>query len=302
MGFEKALSPTPSDTFAASAKVLRPVAMAGVKVQEMPQTAMIGAGGRRFHVVRWHKGVGAERHRPLLLLNGIGMNIELLAPLARSLPEREVIGIDMPGIGASPDPILPYTMPSMALTVATLLDRLGVEAVDILGISWGGALAQQFAFQHRARTGRIVLAATAAGATMVPGNPAMLAHLSDPREYTVERTLRRNLASIYNGGGSGKVSLNAAKAPSPLGFSYQMMAFAGWSSLPFLSLLDMPVMIMADEEDQLVPPSNAHLLHNAIPGSRIEMFHGGGHLFMLSQRDRFIEKLRPFLDEDIHRD
>lgn len=274
----------------------------GDHVTQAMQTSMIGAGGRRFHVARWNKGAGHGRHNPLLMLNGIGMNLELLDPLARALTEREVISVDMPGIGGTPDPILPYTIPSMALTMAALLEKLGIERVDVLGISWGGALAQQFAFQHRAHTGRVILAATAPGATMVPGNPAMLAHLADPREYTVERTLRRNLASIYNGGGSGKVSLNAAKAPSPLGFSCQLMAFAGWSSLPFLSLLTMPVMIMADEEDQLVPPANAHFLHNAIPRSRIEMFHGGGHLFMLSQRDRFVEKLRPFLDEDIHHD
>ena len=56
-------------------------------------------------------------------------------------------------------------------------------------------------------------------------------------------------------------------------------------------------MIMADDEDKMVPPSNAEFLHNAIPGSRLEMFHGGGHLFMLSQQERFIGKLRGFLDE-----
>jgi pimeloyl-ACP methyl ester carboxylesterase len=67
--------------------------------------------------------------------------------------------------------------------------------------------------------------------------------------------------------------------------------------LPFLPLLSLPVMVMADEEDQLVPPSNAHFLHNAIPHSRLEMFHGGGHLFMLSQQARFIEKLRSFLND-----
>lgn len=257
--------------------------------------SMIGVAGRRLRVARWR--AGAQGHRPLVMLNGIGMNVEMLAPLATALPEREVISFDMPGIGKSPDPIVPYTIPCMALTTAALLDRLEIETADILGISWGGALAQQFAFQHRARTGRLVLAATAAGATMVPGNTSMLAHLSDPREYTVERTLRRNLASVYNGGGVGRVSLNAATAPSPLGFSYQMAAFATWTSLPFLPLLSMPVMIMADEEDQLVPPSNAHFLHNAIPHSRIEMFQGGGHLFMLSHQERFIATLRDFLDE-----
>lgn len=258
----------------------------------------IGAGTRRLRVARWH--AGKTGRLPLLMLNGIGMNLELLGPIAHALPEREVICFDMPGIGGSPDPVLPYTLPCMALTTAALLDRLGIAKADVLGISWGGALAQQFAFQHRAHTGRLVLAATTAGATMVPGNPATLSHMADPREYTVERTLQRNLASIYNGGGMGRVSLNAAKAPSVIGFTYQLAAFTTWSSLPFLPLLSMPVMVMADEEDQLVPPSNAHFLHNAIPQSQIEMFRGGGHLFMLSQRDRFIEKLRQFLDADDH--
>ena len=77
-----------------------------------------------------------------------------------------------------------------------------------------------------------------------------------------------------------------------------MAAFATWTSLPFLPLLSMPVMVMADEEDQLVPPSNAHFLHNAIPRSRIEMFQGGGHLFMLSQQERFIATLRDFLADE----
>ncbi|MFX5477030.1 hypothetical protein ABTD55_24190, partial [Acinetobacter baumannii] len=77
--------------------------------------------------------------------------------------------------------------------------------------------AQQFAFQHRARIGRLVLAATAPGGVpMVPGNPGMLATMLDPMEYGVERTLRRNLAALYNGGGAERVSLNAATAPSPL--------------------------------------------------------------------------------------
>ncbi|MCX7282881.1 MAG: alpha/beta hydrolase [Novosphingobium sp.] len=258
--------------------------------------SLIGVAGRRLHVARWNQG--ADAHRPLLMLNGIGMNLELLEPLARALPEREVICFDMPGIGGSPDPFIPYTIPQMALTTAALLDHLDIAEVDLLGISWGGALAQQFAFQHRARTGSMVLAATAAGATMVPGNPAMMAHLADPREYSVEKTLKRNLASIYNGGGSAQVSLNAAKAPSPLGFSYQLGSFACWSSVPFLPLLRVPVMIMADEEDQLIPSSNAHFLHNAIPHSRIELFRGGGHLFMLSQQERFIAIMRDFLNAD----
>lgn len=255
--------------------------------------AMIGCAGRRLRVGQWHAEVGGT---PLVVLNGIGMNMEMLEPVARQLADRWLISVDMPGIGRSPDPIFPYTIAQMALTLAALFDRMQIDTVDMLGISWGGAVAQQFAFQHRARTRRLVLAATSAGTMMVPGNPAIVGHMLDPMEYTVEAALRRNLASMYNGGGSGRVSLNAAKAPSPIGWAYQVSAFATWSSAVFLPLLAMPVLVMADNEDQLIPVANAHYLHNAIPGSRLELFEGGGHLFMLSHPEGFAEKLTEFLN------
>lgn len=254
--------------------------------------AMHGVAGRRFRVGQWHAEAGGT---PLLILGGIGMNMEMLEPVARALPDRWLISLDMPGIGGSPAPVFPYTIAQMALTLALLLDRMDIAQADVLGISWGGALAQQFAFQHRARTRRLVLAATSAGAAMVPGNPGLVAHLLDPLEYTVEASLRRNLASLYNGGGSGRVSLNAAIPPSPLGWTCQVSAFALWTSAAWLPLLTLPVLIMADEDDQLVPVANAHFLHNAIPGSRLHLFTQGGHLFMLSHPQQFAEALGRFL-------
>lgn len=263
---------------------------------------MIGVAGRRLRVGQWHvqpavRGTSARpAPRPLVILSGIGMNMEMLEPIASRLPGRRIVSFDMPGIGQSPDPIFPYTIPHMALTLAALLDRLRIDSVDLLGISWGGAVVQQFAFQHRARTDKLVLAATSAGGTMIPGNTSLLGQMFDPMAYSVEKALRRNLAMVYNGGGADRVSLNAATAPSPLGWSCQLAAFAGWSSAPFLPLLSMPVMVMGDEDDQLIPPANLHFLHNAIPGSRLEMSDGGGHLFMLARPDAFIEKLTGFLD------
>ncbi len=269
--------------------------------------SMIGVAGRRLRVGQWHVQPAASGSgktgksakpapRPLVILSGIGMNMEMLEPIASRLPNRRILSFDMPGIGGSPDPIFPYTIPHMALTLAALLDRLRIETVDLLGISWGGAVVQQFAFQHRARTGKLVLAATSAGGTMIPGNASILSQMLDPMEYSIEKALRRNLAMFYNGGGADTVSLNAATAPSPIGWSCQLAAFAGWSSTALLPLLSMPVMIMGDADDQLVPPANAHFLHNAIPGSKLEMSEGGGHLFMLSRPDAFIEKLTGFLD------
>ncbi len=253
---------------------------------------MVGVAGRRLRIGQWHADAGGT---PLIILGGIGMNMEMIEPIAHELTGRHLISIDMPGIGQSPDPFFPYTIAQMALTLAALLDRLNIAVVDMMGISWGGALAQQFAFQHRARTRRLILAATSAGQMMIPGNPANVSHWLNPAEFTVESALRRNLATLYNGGGSGQVSLNAATPPSPVGWACQVSAFAAWTSVPFLPLLALPVMVMADDDDQLIPVANARFLHNAIPGSRIELSRGGGHLFMLSQPERFGHIVSDFL-------
>ncbi len=252
-----------------------------------------------MRVGQWHPAPAKAAHNapPLVILAGIGMNIEMLEPLACLLPERHIIGFDMPGIGQSPDPVFPYTIPQIAITLAAMLDQMKIDQVDLMGISWGGAVAQQFAFQHRARTGKLVLASTSAGGTMIPGNPSLLSHLLDPREYSAPKSLRRNLAMFYNGGGTERVSLNAATAPSVIGWTYQLTAFAGWSSAPFLPLLSVPVMIMADEDDHLIPVANGQLLHTLIPGAAIAISRGGGHLFMLSDPDRFTARLRNFLDD-----
>lgn len=266
--------------------------------RDEPQQTMLRALGRRLRLLQWRADASPLRNEnPLLVFNGIGMNGELLQPIAEALTPRRVVTFDMPGVGGSPDPLVPYNTATMAMTAAIVLDRLGIDRADILGISWGGGIAQQFALQHRGRIGRLVLAATSAGMAMMPGGLGSLARLLDPSEYTVAKSLRRTLASLYNGGGEGiPVSLNAATPPSPAGWLYQLAALTGWSSLPLLPLLDVPTLIMAGSEDHVVPPVNSQLLHALIPGSRLKLFQGGGHLFMLSHVDTFAAAIEAFLD------
>lgn len=253
--------------------------------------------GRRLRVARWNFTSGADLP-PLLVFNGIGMNLELLGPLAWAMAPRPVVCFDMPGIGKSPDPVVPYNAVSMALASAAILDRLEIAKVDVLGISWGGGIAQQFALQQRARTGRLVLAATSAGMLMAPGSPPAIARLADPAEWTMGKLIQRNLAMLYNGGGTGDpVSLNAATPPSPSGFLYQLAALSGWSSVPLLPLLDVPTLILAGDEDQVVPPVNSRFLHALIPGSKLRLIGGGGHLFPFSHRDEFLGELNAFLGQ-----
>ena len=121
---------------------------------------------------------------PLLLCNGIGVSLELLQPFVDALdPRRGVIRFDMPGVGGSPAPVVPYHLITTGPLLAGLLDQLGHERADVLGISWGGGLAQQFALSRPDRVRRLVLVATAPGALMVPGHPRVLRHLLTPRRH-----------------------------------------------------------------------------------------------------------------------
>src|SRR5581483_302712 len=128
---------------------------------------------------------------PLLLCNGIGASLDLLQPFVDELdPSLDVIRFDVPGVGGSPLPGLPYRFGGLCGLAARMLDTLGYGgAVDVLGISWGGALAQHFAFAQRRRCRRLVLVATAPGAIMVPAAPRVLAHMVTPRRYLDPRYL-----------------------------------------------------------------------------------------------------------------
>src|SRR5499427_448224 len=88
---------------------------------------------------------GDKARPPLLLFNGIGANIELVEPFLDAFDGPEAIIFDVPGVGGSPSPRLPYRPSTLARLTARLLDQLGHAEVDVLGVSWGGALAQQFA-------------------------------------------------------------------------------------------------------------------------------------------------------------
>jgi len=136
-------------------------------------TRTITVSGQRLRIAI-RSGDGTRP--PLLVMNGLGANLELLRPFVEALdPAIEVLCFDVPGVGGSPPPALPYRFVTLAWLVVRMLDQLGYAQVDVLGISWGGGLAQQFAVQHGTRCRRLVLGSTAMGALMVPGRPAGLA-------------------------------------------------------------------------------------------------------------------------------
>lgn len=104
----------------------------------------------------------------------------------------------------------------------------------MLGLSWGGALAQQFALQNPRRCRRLVLVATATGALMVPGRPRVLAKMLTPHRFT---------DADYAASIAGEV----------------------WTSLPVLPLIRQRTLIVADTDDPITPVTNAHIMKTLLP-------------------------------------
>ena len=108
--------------------------------------------------------------RPLLLVMGLGGNIEMWRPLEDALVQHGVqtIAYDAPGTGESPPRLIPLRVPRLARQAAHLLDVLGIPEADVLGVSFGGAVAQQLALDNPQRVRRLVLASTSVGLGGVP--------------------------------------------------------------------------------------------------------------------------------------
>lgn len=268
---------------------------------EKAVVSMEQVGGRTLRVASWRLDEPSD-HPPILFFNGIGANIEAVAPLTEAMPERGFIMFDMPGTGKSPDPVVPYNPFTMSWTAAELLGRHGIEEVDVMGVSWGGAMAQHFALQHANRTRRLVLIATTPGMAMVPGKPAAFTKMADPRRYIDPEFMNEHFATLYGGVDKDGAEhqkdshIGRLKPPSPRGYMYQLLCMLGWTSLPALPFLKSETLILMGDDDQIVRPVNGQILKTMIPNSRIEMIEGGGHLFLLTHADESVALIREFLD------
>jgi poly(3-hydroxyalkanoate) depolymerase len=240
--------------------------------------------GQQIRVnVRTGRGV------PLVLCNGIGAGLEVLDPLVERLhPDTTVVRFDVPGSGGSPNSRLPYAFPYLAAALGRLLTELGFDGrVDVLGFSWGGALAQQFAFQNPRRCRRLILVSTGTGALMVPGGPAVLAKMLTPRRF-----LDHDYASVIVGalyGGTARTDPTLVKqlfdrqpmAGSRVGYLHQLLAGAVWTSLFALPLIRQQTLIVAGLDDPIIPVVNAKIMARLIPHATLHL-HAGGHVDMIT--------------------
>jgi poly(3-hydroxyalkanoate) depolymerase len=270
------------------------------------RTEMVPVAGMQLRVsVRPGAGFAPSRlsasSPPLLLCNGIGAPIEMWSPFRDPLG-RPTIAFDAPGVGESSVPLIPPTMAGIARAVLGLLDHLGVPVVDVLGVSWGGALAQELARHGGDRVRRLVLCATMAGGAPVPGDPRVLAILATPLRYWSPSYLDRVAPRLYGPDVAGNDEMMAhqrrvrfTRAPSTRGYVTQVLALRRFASVLWLHRLRQPTLVLTGESDRIVPVANGRILASRIPNARLEVVEGG-HLFLLTHPTQIGRRVNDFLD------
>lgn len=239
--------------------------------------------------------------QPVLLINGLGGTLGLWQALHRDLTDFEVIAFDAPGAGRTTTPCNIYSMSDLARFVTRLLDNLGYDTVDVVGYSFGGALAQQLAHEAPERIRRMVLVATTCGWGGVPGTlPSSLAALTPFRLWS-RRAYELSVPWLAGGDNTEADLLRAfaierlSAPPSTRGYYQQLLAGWTWTSLPWLATVEHPVLVIAGSNDPLLPLANSQILAAHLPNARMLVQKGHGHYLLLNRESGAGKAIASFL-------
>jgi 3-oxoadipate enol-lactonase len=228
-------------------------------------------------------------------------------PLVRQF---EVLSYDQRGLGQSDTPAGPYTMQDYGEDAAALLDAVGWDRCLVMGVSFGGMVAQEFVSRFPDRAKRLVLACTSSGGAGGASYPLHeLQDLSDQDRilHMIGISDTRNDAAWREANPEALASLidfakrragtaaGANEAEPALGQRLQFEARAGHDTYARLADFALPVYICGGHFDGIAPPENQHELTRVIPEAKLEFFDGG-HMFLIQDRAAF-PKIAAFLLE-----
>jgi pimeloyl-ACP methyl ester carboxylesterase len=209
---------------------------------------------------------------PLLLINGLTRSLGSWAPFASAMRGRRIISFDAPGVGESPNSHLPLSIAQLATLCVGVLDEVGLERVDVLGFSLGGAVAQEMAARHATRVRRLVLAATSCGI----GSTLAGWDMSDSAAILMNGLFRANALSTM----------------------WRVMALSSWTSIPYLGTLEAPTLVVCGSQDRVAPISNSRALASRIPNAMLIELDEGHDL----QESGAAEQLARVVDEFLARE
>ncbi len=240
---------------------------------------------------------------PVLLITGTGYAMDFWDPFVPGLSHAlRVITFDNRGAGGSSKPEGPYSTRQMAADALGLMDALGLEWAHVVGHSLGGMVAQELALAAPQRVRKLVLAATVAGPNGVPIPPEALAVLTnrqgDPMELFrrgVELASAKGFAERHPEKVAQLLKLRLAVPVPPAAYAAQVAAGVGHDAESRLSNLTCPTLVVTGDEDRVIPPGNAELIAQRIPGARVERVAATGHLLFYERPETLAQLVKAFL-------
>ena len=148
-----------------------------------------------------------------------------------------------------------------------------------------------------------MLVATAPGSLMIPARPRVLLRMLTPRRHQDPGYAARIAGELYGGTirddpALARELLHATSRLGPArGYYYQLLATLGWTSLPWLPRLRPPTLILAGDDDPIIPLVNARIMHRLIPHSQLHIYHGG-HLELAADAESLASAVEAFLNAD----
>jgi pimeloyl-ACP methyl ester carboxylesterase len=237
----------------------------------------------------------------LVLVHGFTHDSRAWRPQLDGLSDQfTTIAWDAPGAGQSDDPPETFGIGDWAEFLAGFLDAVGVQRAHVLGLSWGGLLAQEFYRRYAARVLSLVLADTYAGWKGSLPEPIPEERLAvclrdaclPPAEF-----VPRYLPGMFSESPRPEVRDDLGRIMSefhPLGFRLMAMALAQADTRDLLPTIRVPTLLIWGDADARSPMTVAHQLHDAIPGARLAVIPGAGHVSNLEDPVRFDAQVRDF--------
>jgi len=236
----------------------------------------------------------------LVLLHGFTHDSRVWRPQFEGLAKDfTVVAWDAPGAGQSSDPLEPFGTGDWADCLMGLLDDLGVQHAHVVGLSWGGIVAQEFYRRYPSRTGSLVLADTYAGwRGSLPGPIAeeRLATCLRYSELPASELVSAFLPEMFGGSATQEVQQELARIMSeshPVGFRLMSMSSAS-DTRALLPSIRIPTLLVWGDADARSPVSVAHQFRDSIPGARLVIIPGAGHVSNLEAPVQFNAAVRDF--------
>jgi 3-oxoadipate enol-lactonase len=227
---------------------------------------------------------------PVLLIMGLAYPSQMWYRTRPPLASRyRTVALDNRGIGRSDIPPGPYPIALMASDAAAVLDAAGIQSAHVFGVSMGGMIAQELALQYPARVRSLILGCTAAGGpTAVRAEPEAVQMLMNREKMSPEQAAEASVPFIYDPKTRREridedLATRRPWFPSAAGYAAQLQGVLGWEAYSRLNQIVAPTLVIHGESDRLIPPGNANLIAERIPGAKLVVIPRASHLFFTDQ-------------------